>query len=239
MRKIHLLLLALLAVSGLSALLVGSAYAETTLLAEWLANGNPIVGASLPTESEGEIELEDSKTIAGAAVVLCSGILVGTVGENGADSITEILNLLRELIGKLGGLPLIGDGSANADCVRVSACAAGSTSSPIEVWPENLPWRTELFLMEDGKFLDLLVGSRYHLRCLVAGLAVEDACGEANEDTEFEIINDPEDAAIPAGALNAPGLRCALGGAGSGFDRADSLTLILLTSGELLSVSSE
>jgi len=228
MRKFQIIALALFAVFALSSTVVATASAETTKTAEWLVKETAITSA-LAIEATGELTLEDSKTIAGAASVLCSGTLDGTVGPGAADLIELVLNLAKEEIGGLTGLGL--------QCIAVQGCEAASAESPIEVYVANLPWHTTLFEMANGEILDLIVGATYQLLCLVLKLHVEDECGGATEDTEFPVLNDPENAAIPIGVKSSPGLHCTMGGAGSGFQFADELIFINLVSGELLSVS--
>jgi hypothetical protein len=218
-------------VSAFGALIASTAFAETTLLAEWLANGAEIT-ANLATTSTGALLLEDTETIAGKASVLCEGIFVGSVGANGKDETTQIQNLAKEPIGVLGGLAL--------KCVAEQGCAAATEASPIEVWPVGLPWKTELFLMENGTFLDLVSATEvgYELLCLILGINAEDKCTAA--DGEVEIVNDADtgDAAIPAGAIVSPNFNCTQSGRATGINVADELASILLTSGELLTVSS-
>jgi hypothetical protein len=241
MKKLQIVLLALFAVVALSAVVVASASAEETLLAEWLVGiGNP-VAELLSAETAGQLTLEDTKTLAGAAAVLCSAILDGSVGPNGEDEVTEVLNLKKEKV-ELGVLALLGTG-AGSDCVTVKICSEGTATSPIEVWPEGLPWHTTLFLMAEGKFLDLVTGSNaggkfgYTLLCLVAGLNTEDTCESA--DSEYEVINDADtgDASVPAGQT-ITGATCTMSGAATGVQIIDELTPILLLNLELLTVSS-
>jgi hypothetical protein len=232
MKKIQKVLWALLAVSAFGALIASSAFGETTLLAEWLANGAEIT-TNLATTTTGALLLEDTETIAGKAAVLCEGIFIGSVGANGKDETTEVQNLAKEKIGALGGLAL--------KCVAETACAAATEASPIEVWPIGLPWKTELFLMENGTFLDLVSGATtigYELLCLVLGINTEDTCTAT--DGEVEVVNDTDtgDAAIPAAALVSPRFNCTQSGKASGVNESDALASILLESGELLTVSS-
>jgi hypothetical protein len=242
MKKIRLLMFAVFAVSALGAVLAASAFAETTLEAKWLVGATGVnITEALATETSGEILLEDTKAgpFGEKAAVLCSAILDGIVGPNGADLVELVLNLKNEEIVTLG-LALLGTG-AGSDCVTVALCLEGTVESPIEVWPENLPWRSLLFLMEGatGKILDTVFGAAYELLCLTVLGNAEDLC---EGDASFEILNDPEtgDAEVPAGALGEPLATCTLGGAGSGVNETDVLAFILLAgSTELLAVSSE
>ncbi len=138
MKKLQILGIALVAVFAFGALVAGSASATvTTLLAEWLVNGVAIPeGTNLASESTGELELTDLKTLLGESTVKCSGILIGTVGFDGADTVTEVLNLAKELI----GAPLTGTALS---CTEVKVCEEAL------VWPVNLPWSTLLELVEE------------------------------------------------------------------------------------------
>ena len=64
-------------------------FAEVTLLAEWLVGGNAIVGKTLATETTGSFLLEDTGV---PSAFLCGDILDGTIGPNGTDEITKMLN---------------------------------------------------------------------------------------------------------------------------------------------------
>lgn len=141
---------ALVAVLSFGVFVAASASAAPTfLLAEWLVNGVAIAeGVELNTESTGELLLEDTKTALGASAVNCSGILLGTVGFDGLDVVSEVLNLAKEAISTtaLSGLAL--------ECVKETTC-----TTPL-VWAVHLPWSTLLELVEDGTevfFADLIL----------------------------------------------------------------------------------
>jgi hypothetical protein len=230
LRKIQMLGLALAAMSAFGAVLVSAASAETTLLAEWLRNGVAVT-ANLLSETSGEISLEDTNVpIAGKVAVLCSGILDGTVGNNGVDEITKVLNLAKEEQGAaLVGLELV--------CSNVTKCEAGTT---IKVWAENLPWKSLLFLMENNEILNRVTGTGgepgYEVECLVIGLLVSDLC---EGTAEFKIVNEPE-AEVLALETALPLATCEKGGAGTGVNTTDVLTPITLPNdGGTLTVSSE
>jgi hypothetical protein len=230
MRKFQTVLLALVAMVALGAMFASAASAETTLAAEWLIGGAKITTAQ-SSETTGEILLEDSK--AGAAVV-CSGILDGTVGPAAADQITKVLNLKGEEISStpLSGLALLGTGSGAPDCRSEATCAEGSASSPIEVWPENLPWTTELVLMENGEFLDRILKSGYDLLCLILGINTSDLC-EAAETTLPVVNNAGGFAETPGGKTAEPLATCSVGGEGSGVNETVGAATIKAASGSL------
>jgi len=148
MKKFQLLGVALVAVFAFGVVLAAQASAAPTfLLAEWLANGTALAeGAQLQTETVGTILLEDTKTLLGASSVICSGILLGTVGFDGLGVISEVLNLAKEAIGP----PLTGTAIS---CEEENVCEEGL------VWPVHLPWSTLVELMEDteGPFMVVLI----------------------------------------------------------------------------------
>jgi hypothetical protein len=162
MKKIHVFGFALVAMLVFSAFAAMSASAEITLLAEWLIDGNPVVTLT-SVETTGEIELVN-KNFLGTVKVLCSGSFVGSVGPNGEDEITGVTDLNGVAISTT---PLTG---AFVDCTGDAIC-----SGLVEVWPENLPWLTNLFLMEDGTFLDHLFAGTgglpgYDVHCISPSL---------------------------------------------------------------------
>ena len=232
--------LSLLAVSMLCAVFAGSAFAETTLLAEWLANG---VGLTINVgiEKTGTIKLEDTETIAGKSAIRCSGIADGTVGPDGTGEVTRLLNLKGEEVGALGGLALLGTG-AGSDCQAISGCAEGTATSPIEVWPIGLPVKGELFLMEDGTFLLLgtPVGSAgYEILCLILGLNAEDECTGTNGEGLIQNSPVTGDASTPAGSRLTPNATCTQsGGKATGVVEETEESTDKLVNGELLTVSS-
>lgn len=162
MRKTHILGLTLFAVLAVSAISAASALADSTHL--WLVGGTAVT-TTLSIASTGELELSDLKAIAGlAATVLCSGILDGTVGATGADTITEVLTLTGGATSTtpLSGTPLL--------CTNISNCGTP------EVWALNLPWKTQLELsgstwIDDITTTngDLLVG--WEVLCKATGIA--------------------------------------------------------------------
>jgi hypothetical protein len=252
MRRLHLLLLAVFAVSAFGAVLVSSASAEETLLAEWLVGTGNEITSNLASETKGILLLEDTKTLVGPAAVECAGTLDGTVGPNGEDEITEVLNLAGSATGTaLSGTALIGNGAASgvgSECKTETACAAATSASPIEVWPLGLPWSTLLFLMEPSKEILNLIYSLgaagtevgYELLCLIGSINTVDECKAL--DFEILVINNATtgNAETPTETLATPNANCTQsGGEATGVNETVGASLITLLSGELLSVSSE
>jgi hypothetical protein len=106
---------------------VSSATALTYLLAEWLESGAGLT-ATLLAEIPGELELSETLDDVDIAV-LCSGILDGDVGPNGADDITELLNSSEEEISPTG---LVNE---------ALACEDDEDCGEALVWALDLPWK--------------------------------------------------------------------------------------------------
>ena len=164
MRKLHLLGVVLIAVVAFGVVSAATASAVTFLLAEWLVGGAAVTSTVL-TETTGELLISENMTVLGVKVkigVLCSGIFVGNIGSDGADDITELLNLPKELIDLT---PLV---ELGLECTNDENCP-----EPL-AWADNLPWLTQLELMVDGSeefFVDLLTPNGngnpgYHVVCM-------------------------------------------------------------------------
>ena len=227
MKKFQTVVLALFAVLACGALFASVASAETTLPAGWLHNGAAVT-ATLSIQITADITFTDFPP---KVTILCNVILDGTVSAGGKDETTEVLNLAKEKI-ELGKLGL---SIAKGDCVNVKGCGA-----PAEVWAEGLPWKTQLFLRENGTFADSITGSGtggsfgYTSLCTVL-IDVEDTCTATKATLTVE--NDLEDASVPAGAKVTPNANCTIGGTATGLNETKELSLISLLSGELLTVS--
>jgi hypothetical protein len=229
MRKFNVAL-ALFGVLAFSVFAAVSASAETTLLAEWLFN-SAAVTALLPVETEGSIFLSTLVLGIKAVEIECTGIFDGSVGPNGEDEITKVLNLPKE---EISGTPLVG---LAVDCtVQVgSATAKCLVGELAEIWPLNLPWLTELILMESGAFLDSILAGPggnpgYEAFCTVSG--GENSCTGSTSST---ITNGATDVIGNFDATSEK-VTCTLGGAGAGDqEKGEGLTF---NTGGTLSVSS-
>jgi hypothetical protein len=181
MRKIHALGLALFAVFAFSVVAVSSASALESV---WLINGHTALTLELVL-SEGELLLADLNVpFIGEAMVLCSGLNEGFVGGDASgdnpkwDEVTKItgLNPVTEPLWIV--------------CTRQTGCEAGTTP---EAMPVNLPWLTELLLVE-GKFLNDLFGAGgtaagWVIRnCLVLGMSPEDECTNATTSADIDNV---------------------------------------------------
>ncbi len=143
------------------------------LLATWLNNGVAVAATTL-TEATGELLLENEKTALGkASVQKCSGVLVGDVGVNSADDITEVLTLTGVAV---SATALSGN---FVSCELEAICESSS-----KVWAVNLPWLTEVELWEEGTengFVDLLTPHTgggnvgWYVECH-AGITISEEC---------------------------------------------------------------
>jgi|SRR5215831_10633926 len=175
MKRFYVIGVALVAVLAFSALAAASASA-TFLLAEWLLNGVAIPAGQTDTvEIAGELLLEDKEGVAiiGHAMVLCSGIFVGTVTSESLDTVTEVLSLEKT------APPIL--------CPVQEGCE--SSTATADVSPVGLPWETEAELFEQAGttvFVDLIrkgtekVGWKLE-NCLVFGLPQTDECTTTTE----------------------------------------------------------
>ena len=173
-------MLALVAVGAFSALTASSAFAVlTTALANWLNNG-AIVTANTSVTTTGELLFEN---VLNAAQILCSGIFVGTVGANGVDEVTEVLNLAEEKVGEARE-------ELGIVCTTEKLCEPNP-----EIRPDGLPFLSLLLLdTENGLFVDELVLNAnnvlpgYLILCEVLKVNVEELC-ESVEGTFGEVSN--------------------------------------------------
>ena len=201
-KKHQILGLALFAIFAFSAVITATALAaEESLPAQWLFNGSAVT-AALPTLSTGSLLLEDTKTSIGKVAVVCNGKLDGEVNTAGKDKITAVLNSAgTEIV--LGGTALL--------CANETNCGGEA-----EVFPELLPWNTQLNLLEpSGKFVDALTSEAgYNVTCTILGLKVVDECTAAI-GTTTKVENGTSDVVETPG-LAEPNGTCSLGGAGAG-----------------------
>jgi hypothetical protein len=222
MRKlVGLTLFAMLLVCGIAA---ASAFAESPL---WLVDGVEAAAGTASTVT-GLLTLTDLNTPLGVVEVHCEGSFDGTIGPNGVDEITEVLNTAGTKIGsELTGTPLI--------CANVSNC-----TELREVWPDGLPWDTQLELSGANvvdSFIALGTGSEvgFEARCAVLGVAVTDLCSKPLTTSTIEQME-----ALPnsdlLGLFSEEGFLCTLNGTASGHVVGEGLIeaggLVLTISGD-------
>jgi len=226
MKKLHVLLMALVAVFAFSAVVAGSASAETTLLAEWLVKG---VGVTTALESLSGEELTVGHL--GLAELKCSGFFDGLVEANGLGVVESVLNLAGELT---SGTALTGLALA---CESLKTC---EKTTDLELWAINLPWLTITYLMENEAFLTLFYKENglqpgFAVKCLVLGVEIDEECSgetsavQKNEATDVLGTFSPTE--LETEKLEAT----CKGEAGKGFQTGSGLTS--LVSGEALAVS--
>jgi hypothetical protein len=169
----------------------------------------------------------------GAATVDCKGAFDGTVGTEGKDEITELLNAAGE---KISSTPLTGLGLS---CTILSVC---ETARGATVWPVGLPWKTQLEL-SGTEVLDNAISEvgpkvlGYELECFVIGTKTIDECTQALGASLIEnMLNGAENDLL--GIFNEVGTgNCTQGGAGSGDLEGEGLLQTL--NGQSLIVSGD
>ncbi len=241
MKKLQILAMALVAVFALCAAVASSAFAEETLLAEWLADGTPIT-EPLAADTVGELLLADDNTLVGVAAVVCSGLFEGTVTKNGEDELTKLFNLSGTLIPTTGetGFLTEGDGLLCKAESPAEGCEASTTD--IEAFPLDIPYLSLLLLKEVGStitFEDMVkskvAGGKigYELMCLILGILIEDECTVTEGEGEVKNVTP----GVEAVGFFTPSGTCTEGGAGSGLIFAIAGNTTTLTNGETLTAS--
>jgi hypothetical protein len=208
------------------------------LLAEWLLELLPIVEPDLVESSSSELTLIslNGGGLGLKVEILCEGILDGTVGPGSEDLITDLLDLSGNLI----ALELEGSGLT---CTNIANC-----TSPL-VWADNLPWPTELELLEwNLGFIYVVlilsngVGSPgWHAECVIGGVKVTELC--TAPEAAFEVSNNAGgtvDALFSEAIQTLSNLKlgtCSIGGAETA--EVKGLGTISPVGGGSLTVSSE
>lgn len=170
MRKLQVCGLLLVAVFALNAIVVSSASAEETLLAEWLISGAGVTG-TVNWVDPGEYRV-GAKSV---EKVQCSLIERGTLKADGEDNFTEILTSGEVLV----------TSTAPALCKPSVGCEENATD--IEAYPLNLPWKARAFLDIGGGLLELVENETWHISCLILGVKAAIEC--KSTDAEFELLN--------------------------------------------------
>jgi hypothetical protein len=240
MKKIQILGVALVALFAFSAISASLASAETTLLAEWLTGAlGEKVTAELAAETSGTLKLSTLVIGINAVEIECVGAFAGTIGPNGTDKITALLNAAKEEISKtaLSGLELVCKVlvSVNKECGTVGVATA-------DLWALNMPWTTNLELMESGAFLDRIFAGTatkstqpgYEVVCLEGGVAVsENTCHNNTSAEQKNVTGDVE--GVFSAAVGTEKAECTTGEG----DLTSTGGLTALVSGETLAIFSE
>lgn len=217
MYRFRLLGVVMLAVFAFAAVLAAaSASAATFLLAEWLVGGSPVT-TELLVETTGELLLEDTKTIIGKAMVLCSGVLDGWIGPNSLDWVTEVLSL------SAGSISTTALSGTALSCVDQENC-----EEPL-VWAVNLGWETEVELLEQTNgpfFVNLILPHNgggepgWYVECMKSLIgAVTDECKAPEAAAEIALEGSTLLGNFSTAFTELAELKlatCSMGGAGSG-----------------------
>jgi hypothetical protein len=211
-----------------------------TLLALWLWKGVAIA-EPLNIEAEGELLLEDTKGgLFGEAVdVLCSGILDGTANPESLDYVSEVLTLTPTIKELINTEPLV---ELGLECINNTGCP-----TPL-VWAENLPWETEVKLVEIGTLVDFAIyiygNPGWLVQCMGVIGEPEDLC-ETPIGVALLLLNAGGTellAEFNEAFRNEVGLlkaNCTRGGTGAGVAESDAQGPIKHETGGELSVSSD
>jgi hypothetical protein len=176
MKKFQIMGVALVAVFAFCAFAAASAFAVNP---EWLIGGVAVLAAT-SVQTTGHILLTDTKApIVTTATVECNGILDGTVNSEGKDEITEVLTSTGTLI-----KPVTLTSTLVAENGLLCLGVKGCEGEDAEVWPDNLPWNTQLELL-NGQVVDHIFGNGtdepgWHVFCLVFGIGTSDLCEGLN-----------------------------------------------------------
>ncbi len=240
MKRSQIVFVALVAMFAFGALTVESASAVTFLLALWLVKG-VAVAEPLNAQAEGELTLEDRNVIVNSAV-LCSGILDGTINPESLGVVSEVLTLNGVTTISLTALTEPG-----LECTNVRKC-----EEPL-VWAVNLPWDTEVELVEDegGPFFANLITAHtgganpgWYVWCMKnAIMPQEEECTVAQGVSQLTLEGATLLASFTEAFRALVGLAagtCSVGGAGNGVVVSDTpFGALKLVSGEELTASSE
>ena len=225
MRKIHILGLTLFAVLAFGATVASSAFAEP---GEWLFNGATF-NATLNVETTGLLTLVRLVSETNSAILTeidCEAIIDGTItqlgaGVKGTDTVTAILNILKELVNELGEAPELElNCTVTFDSGALTDCKAGTLA---QLWPDNLynangPWLTELLeLQANGLVPDDLFGlgtlgtePGYEVRCeSLLNVFGEELC---EGPTTFDLTNGVETVNVIANLTESPEVHCLFAG---------------------------
>lgn len=228
-----------MAVCAFCVVAAASAFAEETLTystAHWLENGAQI-STSKAVDTEGALLFHNLEN---GAEFLCEGIFNGTVGANGTDEVTELL----QITGSHAVVPVLDEAGATGGIV----CTPIAICSEVEIWANNLPFHTELMLdNQNGLFYDLGLANvnglrpAYWVLCKVGALDVFELCVALGDLTQEKSNNTTANDVEELGAI-LPDADCGnpepnhieVGGI---ENNGSNIALILLTNGLPLAVS--
>jgi hypothetical protein len=231
MRKFSILT-TLATIFALSVIVVSAASGEITLLANWLAAGEPVV-TTLGATFKGSFKLEDTGTLFGNTTIECENVSFDeNVGVNGVGEILKVLNFLgKEVEQGLKGEALL--------CEGLKGCERDASET--EVWPVALPILPLVFLLETGAKFTIRYskpGSKsvgWETKCLILGSLLEDTC--TSESVQINLFN--VTGGVELAGETEPGESCTEGNSSSGFTELVSGNLTTLNNGGPYTASSE
>ena len=211
MRKFYVLGLALFSVFAFGAISAGSAFAAL----EWLVEKAAFAG-SLNAETEGTINLVKlSSSLGPLNTIKCEGILDGVITFPSTGLVTKVLNLAMEETGTpLSGLSLL---CIVTEQVESADCKLGTS---FLLWPINLPWTTELELMEitGEEVLDHIVNAGYEVECEtgILGIHASETCEGLTSTVMTNGFGTPP-GVVGTFNANSEAVNCSMTGAGTGL----------------------
>ncbi|HEY2632151.1 MAG TPA: hypothetical protein VGI26_07215 [Solirubrobacteraceae bacterium] len=212
MRKIHLVVFAVLVVAAFSAFMASSAFAVT----QWLEDGAVInAGEVLPVDVEGELRFTN-QLFGIKTPIDCSGLFEGTVESGGKGTATDVFDLSSPQV-IAGTLDSADTNKTPVSCeVLGGGCTSGSLAN---VWTVKLNlelgavWKTQLVLVGSAFIDELGAEAGYELECKGSlGTITTECIGTV---TKAELTN--ETGGVLAKALGTEKITCTVGEAtGSG-----------------------
>jgi hypothetical protein len=235
MKKFQIMGVALVAVFAFCAFAAASAFAVNP---EWLIGGVAVLAAT-SVQTTGHIFLSDTKApIIGTATVECAWTFDGTFNTAGKDEITEVLTANGTLI-----KPVTLTSALVAETGLLCTAILGCEGTDAEVWPDNLPWNTQLELL-NGQVVDHIFGNGtdepgWHVFCLVFGIGTSDLCEGLNYTLIENMLTGSENDLL-ANFVEPPSLKvtCLEGGTGSGEVKSSD-GLVSTLNGAVITVSGD
>jgi hypothetical protein len=235
MKKFQIIGVAFVAVFAFCAFAAASAFAVNP---EWLIGGVAVLAAT-SVQTTGHIRLSDTKApIIGTATIECNGILDDTLNTEGKKEIAEVLSSTGVLIKPVTLTSALVAGTG-LSCTSIAGCEG----TDAEAWPDNLPWNTQLELL-NGQVVEHIFGNGtdepgWHVFCLVFGIGTSDLC-EGLDYTLIENMLTGSENDLLVNFVEPPSVKanCVEGGVGSGqVSSTDGLNSTL--NGAVITVSGD
>ncbi len=157
----------------------------------WRQNGTPL-SESIGSEWKGTLRVSDTKTPVGEQGTECADTIEGSSGIGGMGEVTKIVT---------------------SSCVGTGLC---ETKAPATLTPVNLPWHTELAVVE-GTLRDVFVSGGkgtpgFKIKCKIGGDGLEDECSGT-----LRASTTNTESGVTVTFRKSEKLTCVQGGSGSGY----------------------